>query len=398
MPSKHAKLPPSSAERWINCPGSVALADQLPPPGSSTYADEGTLAHAAAELKLRRNIGEITPKQYEKELAKLQESEYWCGEMDEATDFYADTVMEHLAAAGADAELLIEQHFSLDRWVPESFGTSDAVVIGGHTIEVIDLKYGKGVKVSAIHNPQLRLYGLGASALFGDLYDFDQVKETIIQPRLDHVSTEELALSELLLWAEEDVKPRALMAINGTDYMACGDWCRWCPAKAICRKRAEYNLEIAKDEFKAPPLLTDEEIGEVLTRAEQVKKWTEDIQAWALEQALAGKHFDGWKLVEGRSIRKYADDLKVAEKLVAAGYDEAMLYERKLYGITAMEKIVGKKKLTTTLGDLLVKPAGKPVLVPESDKREAINTTEAAKADFDDNTTNNEEPEALPFN
>ena len=398
MPSKHAKLPPSSAERWINCPGSVALSAQLPPPGSSPYADEGTLAHAVAELKLRRNIGEITPKQYDKKLAKLQESEYWCGEMDEATDFYADTVIEHLAAAGSDAELMIEQHFSLDKWVPESFGTSDAVVIGGNTIEVIDLKYGKGVKVNAEHNAQLRLYGLGASALFGDLYDFDTVRYTIIQPRLDHVSTEEVTLSELLLWAEEEVAPRAIMALEGTDYMACGDWCRWCPAKAICRKRAEYNLEIAKDEFKVPPLLTDEEIGEILTRADEVKKWTEDIQAWALEQALAGKHFDGWKLVEGRSIRKYADDLKVAEKLVAAGYNEAMLYERKLYGITAMEKIVGKKKLTTTLGDLLIKPTGKPVLVPESDKREAINTTEAAKADFDDNTTNNEEPEALPFN
>lgn len=389
MPSKHAKLSPSSAERWINCPGSVTLAAQLPDPGSSTYADEGTLAHAVAELKLWRNIGEITPKQYDKELAKLQESEYWCGEMDEATDFYADTVIERLAEAGADAELMIEQHFSLNKWVPESFGTSDAVVIGGHTIEVIDLKYGKGVKVEAHKNAQLRLYGLGASALFGDLYDFDTVSETIIQPRLDHISTETLPLSELIYWAEEEVAPRAVMAMEGTDYTACGDWCRWCPAKAICRKRAEYNLEVAKEDFKAPPFLTDEEIGDVLAKADGVKKWVEDIQAWALEQALAGKHYDGWKLVEGRSIRKYADALKVAEKLMAAGYDEAMLYERKLYGITAMEKIVGKKKLTTTLGDLLVKPVGKPVLVPESDKREAINTT--AKQDF-------EEPEELPFN
>lgn len=392
MPSKHAKLSPSSAERWIHCPGSVALADQLPPPGSSTYADEGTLAHAVAELKLRKSIGEIAPKQYDKELAKLQESEYWCGEMDEATDFYEATVIKRLAAAGADAELMIEQHFSLDKWVPESFGTSDAVVIGGSTVEVIDLKYGKGVKVSAEHNAQLRLYGLGASALFGDLYDFDTVRYTIIQPRLDHVSTEEVTLSELLLWAEEEVAPRAIMALEGTDYMACGDWCRWCPAKAICRKRAEYNLEIAKDDFKAPPLLTDEEIVEVLGRADSMKKWVEDIQTYALEQALAGKHYDGWKLVEGRSIRKYADDLKVAETLVAAGYDEAMLYERKLYGITAMEKIVGKKKLTTTLGDLLIKPAGKPTLVPESDKREAINTTEAANADF--NNTD-EDPDAI---
>lgn len=390
MPSKHAKLSASSAFRWINCPGSVALADQLPAPGSSAYADEGTLAHALAELKLRKFLGDAG--NYDKELAQIQANEYYCGEMDEATDFYAETVQEHLAAAGEDAELMIEQQFSLDNWVPEGFGTSDAVIIGGSTIEVIDLKYGKGVKVEAKNNPQLRLYGLGASALFGDLYDFETVRMTIIQPRLDHVSGEEIPLKELLLWAEEEVAPKARMAMDGTDYTACGDWCRWCPAKAVCRKRAEYNLELAKDEFKAPPLLTDEEIGEVLRRAEEIQKWTSDIQAYALEEALAGKQFDGWKLVEGRSNRKYADDVKVAETLVAAGYDEAMLYERKLYGITAMEKLVGKKKLTTTLGDLIIKPAGKPVLVPESDKREAINTTEAAKADFD----NTEDAENVP--
>lgn len=389
MLSKHAKLSASSAFRWINCPGSVALADQLPAPGSSTYADEGTLAHALAELKLRKFLGDAGD--YDKELAQIQANEYYNGEMEEATDFYAETVQEHLAAAGADAELMIEQQFSLTNWVPEGFGTSDAVIIGGNVIEVIDLKYGKGVKVDAVNNPQLRLYGLGASALFGDLYDFDTVRITIIQPRLDHVSTEEQPLKELLLWAEENVAPRAAMALDGTDYLATGDWCRFCPAKAVCRKRAEYNLELARDEFKAPPLLTDEEIGEVLRRAEEIQKWTSDVQNYALEQALAGKHFDGWKLVEGRSNRKYADDLKVAEALTAAGYDEAMLYERKLYGITAMEKIVGKKKLATTLGDLIIKPAGRPVLVPESDKREAINTTETAKADF-----NNEDPEEIP--
>jgi len=382
MPRKHARLSPSSADRWLHCPGSVALAEQLPPLPSSVYADEGTHAHAVAELKLWRSIGELPPKQYEKELAKLKESEYWCGEVDEATDFYADTVIEHLAAAGADAELMIEQHFSLDKWVPDSFGTSDAVVIGGSTIEVIDLKYGKGVKVSARRNAQLRLYGLGASALFGDLYDFETVRYTIIQPRLDHVSTEVTPLNELLLWAEEEVVPRATMAVEGTDYLAVGDWCRWCPAKATCRKHAEHSQEIAKNDFKDPSLLTDEEMGDVLERADAVKRWVEDVQRWALEQAIAGKQFDGWKLVEGRSIRKYADDIKVAEKLMAAGYKEAMLYERKLYGITAMEKLVGKKKLTETLGDLLIKPAGKPVLVPENDRREAINSTAAAKADF----------------
>ena len=382
MPTKHARLSASSAFRWINCPGSAALSDQCPTPASSSYADEGTLAHAIGELKLRYVNDEISKRQLNAKMKPLLQSEYYCGEMEEATGYYADAVIEALEAAGEDAELMIEQQFSLDRWVPEGFGTSDAVVIGGGVIQVIDLKYGKGIKVDARNNPQLRLYGLGAANLFDSLYDFDTVRMTIIQPRLDHISTEELPLSELLAWAEDDVKPRAQMAMDGTDYTAVGDWCRFCPAKAVCRKRAEYNLSIAKDDFRNPPLLSDEEIGEVLRRADELQHWVKDVGDYALEQALAGKQYDGWKLVEGRSVRKYADDLKVAEALKAAGYDEAMLYERKLYGISAMEKIVGKKRLTETLGDLIMKPAGKPVLVPESDKREAINTAEAAKADF----------------
>lgn len=261
--AQHARLSASSAFRWINCPGSVALSEQVPAPGASAYADEGTLAHSLAELKLRKQIGDVTSRTYQKRLAEIQANEFYNGEMDEATDFYVDIVMEHLAAAGADAELMIEQRLSMTNWVPDGFGTSDAIVIGGHVIEVFDLKYGKGIKVDAPGNPQMRLYGLGAAALFGELYDFATVRETIIQPRLDHVSTEELALSELVLWGEDVVKPRAIMAMNGTDYTACGDWCRFCPAKAICRKRAEANLALARHDFKEPPMLTDEEIGEL---------------------------------------------------------------------------------------------------------------------------------------
>ena len=379
----HARLSPSSSHRWINCPGSVHLAEQCPPQGGSTYTAEGTEAHALAELKLRKFNEEGASDFFNKQLDNARnEFEYYSGEMEEATDFYYDIVTEKLRQGGPDAELMIEQRFSLDKWVPESFGSADAVIIAGHTIEVCDLKYGKGVKVDAVGNPQLRLYGLGAAELFGDLYDFDTVRVTIIQPRLDHVSTEEISLEELRFWAEEEVAPRAQMAMNDSDFIQCGDWCRFCPAMAICRKRAEKNLELAKMEFKQPGLLTDEEIGQVLKQAEDLEKWVADVSAYALQQALDGKTYEGWKLVEGRSIRKYADDLKVAETLKAAGYDEALLYERKLNGITRMEKLVGKKKLTELLGNLLVKPAGKPVLVPESDKREAINTTEAAKADF----------------
>ena len=393
----HARLSPSASHRWINCPGSVHLAEQCPPQGGSTYTAEGTEAHALAELKLRKFNEEGTSDSFDKQLDKARnEFEYYCGEMDEATDFYFDIVTEKLIEGGPDAELMIEQRFSLDKWVPDSFGSADAVIIAGNTIEVCDLKYGKGVKVDAVGNPQLRLYGLGAAELFGDLYDFDTVRVTIIQPRLDHVSTEEISLEDLKDWAENWVAPAAKLAMSNTDEVHCGDWCQFCPAKAICRERAEANLELARHDFKKPALLTDEEIGEVLRQADELQKWAADISSYALEQALAGKQYDGWKLVEGRSIRKYADEIKVADTLKAAGFDEALLYERKLNGITNMEKLVGKKKLAEILGDLLVKPAGKPVLVPESDKREAIKTAESAKSDFDN--ANNEDADVLPFN
>lgn len=382
MPDQHAVLSPSSAARWINCPGSVRLSQQLPPAPSSTYADEGTLAHRVAELKLRVRSREIEPEEYSTLLTACLASEYWCGELDEATDYYADAVFERWGIGGNDAELLIEQRFSLDKWAPGSFGTSDAVVIGNGALEVIDLKYGKGVKVSAVENPQLRLYALGAADLFEDLYDFERVRMTIVQPRLDHVSVDMMTLRDLRDWGKNIVQPAAYNASNGAGETAAGEWCRWCPAKAVCRTRADENLKLARYDFKEPELLEPEEIGEILKQAEELQKWTADVQAYALQQALDGEHFDGWKLVEGRSVRKYADDLKVAETLQAAGFPEAALYERKLYGITAMEKVVGKKKLTEILGDLIIKPAGKPVLVPDSDKREAINTAAAAAADF----------------
>lgn len=379
----HAVLAPSAAARWINCPASIEICKDLPTPPSTSYADEGTLAHAVAELKLTRATGDVKPARYTARMKELKASEYWSGEMDEATDFYRDQILEAMAGAGPDAILLVEQHFSLDSWAPGSFGTSDAVILAGDQITVIDLKYGQGIRVDAKENPQLRLYALGAAAMFGEIYELSNVRTMIIQPRLDHVSVEEITLHDLQAWGRDVVRPAADAAIAGTGSTACGDWCRWCPAKAICRKRAEENLALARMEFKKPDLLTTEEIGEVLRQAEELSKWAGDVQTYALEQALAGEHFDGWKVVEGRSVRKYADDLQVAEKLKAAGWDEALLYERKLYGITAMERIVGKKKLTEILGDLVVKPAGKPVLVPESDKREALNTTASAQADFD---------------
>ena len=383
MPSKHARLNPSSAERWINCPGSVALSEQCPAPSGNSYTEEGTWAHTLCEVKLRKFLGELRGSKYTSAVNKVKKSGYYDGEMEEASEFYLEHVTEIFNGVGKDAELMVEQQFSLDKYVPESFGTSDAVVIGSGTIEVIDFKYGKGVKVNANGNPQLRLYALGAADLFGDIYDFDTVRMTIIQPRRDWVSSEEMPLTELREWVVKEVMPQAQKAADGVEELACGDWCMWCSAKALCRVRAEANLELAKMDFKDPALLTNEEIGEVLTKADQLKAWAKEVGDYVLEQAIAGEHFDGWKLVEGRSNRTIVDSDKAVKKLTDAGFDEAILYKpRELYGITQLEKNCGKKKLTEVLGKLIEKPPGKPKLAPESDPREAINSVAEAAKDF----------------
>ena len=384
MPDVHARLSPSAAERWINCPGSIHLSEQCPDQDSdSDYTKEGTVAHSLCEIKLKKFNGELKTRAYNSELKSIKESGYYDGEMEEASDFYLTNVTEIFNGAGDDAELLVEQQFKLDKYVPGSFGTSDAVVIGNNKIEIIDFKYGKGVKVSAKENPQLRLYGLGTATLFGGLYDFDTVRLTIIQPRLDWVSTEEIKLSDLVKWANDVVVPQANKAAEDADEYACGDWCRWCPAKALCRTRADANLELARMEFKEPPLLTMEELGIVLSKAEALKKWVSEISDYALSQALAGEEIEGWKVVEGRSNRTIKDTDAAVSKLKDAGFDEAILYKpRELYGITQLEKNCGKKKLSEVLGDLIVKPQGKPKLAPESDSRVAINSIAEAVKDF----------------
>ena len=389
MPNSHARLSASAADRWIHCPGSITLAEQLNLPNTgSAYADEGTMAHSVAEYKLTN--GRKGPK-YKKAVKAWEESEHWSGEMDEATDFYADEVQAvymRLLQQDAATVLMVEQRVDLEPWIPGGFGTSDAVVIGAGEIHVCDLKYGKGVKVEAEENPQLRLYGLGSAALFEDLYEFQNVVLHIIQPRLDHISEEHISLADLQKWGDEVIRPAAKEASEGSERQACGTWCKFCPAKAVCRARAEENLALARMDFKNPPALTPEEIAEVLAQIDQLQAWAKDVADYALEQALNGEHYDGWKLVEGRANRRYADETKVAEKLRGEGFDDAVLYERKLLTITAMEKLVGKKKFAELMEPegLVIKPAGKPVLVPSTDKREELKTADAAAKDF-----------ALPF-
>ncbi len=386
MPDVHSRLGASSSHRWMNCPGSVKLCEAVPDKGSS-YAEEGTLAHSLAEIIINYNLGRIKKAEFNKGMKEIQGSQYYNQEMQDYIRDYTEKVWELMNAAKSiskDAVLLTEQRLDFSDWVPDGFGTGDVVIVYDRVIHIIDLKYGKGVGVSAEKNPQLMLYGLGALSSYDMLYDIEKVILTIIQPRLDSISTYETTAAELLEWGEKKVRPAAEETLKDDAKCVAGEWCRFCKVKAVCRARKDAMTELAKMEFSDPRLLEDYEIGEVLRLADQLTAWAGDVKDYAQEEAEKGKKWDGWKLVEGRSNRKYSNEAKVAETLKKAGYDEALLYEKKLYGITAMEKIVGKKPLAELCGSLIIKPPGKPVLVPESDKRPEINSADSAKKDFEE--------------
>ena len=386
MPDVHALLGPSGAKRWMSCPPSARLEESFPEE-ESDYAAEGTLAHNLAEQILRYNNGEISKKALTGRLNKLKAEPRYSQEMQDYIEDYANRVWEavnEVKAVCPDALVLFEQRLDFSEYVPDGFGRGDVVIVADDMVNVIDLKYGKGVGVSAENNPQLRLYGLGAYLEHSMLYDIRRVRMTIIQPRLENISTEELTAEELLAWAETEVKPKAELAYAGEGEFSVGDHCRFCRARKICRARAEKNLELAKYEFMDPPLLADEEIGEVLQKADELAHWVKDVTDYALAEALKGKKFDGWKLVEGSSRRKYSDQAEAEAVLTAAGYaPEAIRKPIELIGLTEMTKLLGKRKFEELLSELLIKPEGKPTLVPESDKRPELNTADAAKADFE---------------
>lgn len=382
----HALLSASGSHRWMSCTPSARL-ELCFEEQTSTFAEEGTFAHSLAELKLSRAVANlIRPSVLKKRLAEMQKHPLYSTGLEDYVDQYAAQVGElyiETKKKCSDTLVLLEQKLDFSLWVPEGFGTGDVVIISDEAIEVIDLKYGKGVPVSAVDNPQTRLYGLGALNTFETLYDFSKVRMTIIQPRLNSISTEELTVEQLIRWAEEELVPKATLAFAGEGEFCAGDHCKFCKAKANCRARAEANLELAKYDFQEPFLLSNDEIADILARADQLKAWASDIQGFALDQAENhGVKFPGWKLVEGRSNRKYSDANAVAAALLTAGYDETVIYEKSLYGITAMEKAIGKKEFGTLLSDLVIKPAGKPVLVSQEDKRPEINSLQSAKDDF----------------
>ncbi|SHI90930.1 Protein of unknown function [Clostridium amylolyticum] len=377
--AKHAILSASGASRWLACPPSARLEEQFENT-SSEFAREGTLAHELGELGLKINLELISTRKYNSEVKKIQANELYTADMPDYVDIYVDTCMEKVAEAKAktpDALFKIEQRLDFSEWVPEGFGTGDFVIIADGTMEICDLKYGKGVPVSAIGNKQMRLYALGAIAEFSFLYDIEKVKMTIIQPRLDSISTDEMSVAELIGWAEEVLRPTAELAFKGEGEFCAGDHCGFCRAKAVCKARAEKNLELVKYEFSDPNVLDNAEISDILGKADELAKWAKDVQEYALEQALQGEEYPGWKVVEGRSNRKWADEDKVGEILLGQGFLESIIYTKKLDGITKIESAIGKKEVTRLLGDYIIKPSGKPTLAPESDKREVYNSPEA---------------------
>lgn len=371
MPNKHALLSASSAYRWLACPPSALLSAKYEDT-SSSYAQEGTAAHALAEYKVLKALGRKADD-------PTENLDYFNEEMDEATDAYAGYVLEQVAEAKkatTDPIVLVEQRVDFSTYVPDGFGTADALIIADDKLSITDLKYGRGVLVEADHNPQLMCYALGAYEMFSALYDIETVSMTIFQPRRDNVSVFEMKASDLLDWAENTLKPKAELAAEGKGDFTAGEHCRFCKAKADCRARAEANLALARYDFTLPPTLTDADIEAILPLLDELTSWAEDIKAYALTRAVAGKEWHGYKLVAGRSNRKYVNEDAVAKKVSDAGFNP---YEEKLLGITAMTKLLGKNRFEELLEGLIEKPQGKPTLVPESDKRPAMNS---AKEDF----------------
>ena len=385
MPDQHALLSASGAHRWLKCPPS-ALAEAGMPDSTSAAAEQGTVAHALAEWKLRRALHQAP--------SMKPVSDWIDTEMEAHTDDYVAFIQERLREARktcSDPVVLIEQRLDYSYFVPGGFGTGDCVIIAEPALQIIDLKYGQGILVETERNPQLMLYALGALAAFEALYEISEVTLTIFQPRRSNVDTWTISVTELKAWAEGVVRPTAELAARGEGCFAAGDWCRFCKLAPTCRARAEANLALARLEFAPPAELSDVEISEVLAKLPELKAWASDVEAYALSLAVnQGKTWAGFKLVEGRSIRKYSDEAKVVETAETAGVSD--IYEKKLKTITALEKQLGKKRFNELLGSLIVKPPGKPTLVPETDKRPALATVSAAEefTPITDNQKNSE--------
>lgn len=373
--AKHAFLSASASHRWLNCPPSAKLCEGMPDE-TSPYAQEGTDCHELCAYLVEKALGKTVQD-------PTEHLSYYSAEMQNCAEEYCAYVMEQLEAARQycpDPMVFIEQRLDFSRWVENGFGTGDCLILADQVLQIIDYKHGLGVLVEAEENSQMMCYALGALEAFDGIYDIDRVTMTIFQPRRDNISTWSCSKKDLLTWANEVLAPTAALAYEGKGEFKAGDHCQFCKAKAICRKRAEHNLEMAKYDFAMPDTLDEIEIAAILPKIDQLIAWGNDLKDYALTKAQSGTHYEGFKVVEGRSNRKYTDENAVAKTVTDAGYDP---YEKKLLGITAMSSLLGKKKFEELLGSLIYKPPGKPALVPESDKRPAMNT---AAEDFNDKT------------
>jgi len=382
---KHALLSASGASRWIACTASSRLEEQFEN-STSSYAQEGTLAHEFAELGVRLALGQITQVEYDASVAPFLQNEFYTDEMESEVQKHIDYVLEQYTEAKrktSDAIILIEEKVDLTYFIEDGFGTCDDVIIADRVLEVIDLKYGKGVRVSAEDNSQLKLYGLGALRASELMFDIKTVRLTIVQPRLDSISSWEISAEDLYKWGEEIVIPKAKMAYAGEGEQVPGSHCRFCKAKSRCVALANQNMEIAKLEFADPMLLTDEQLIEAYEKLPQVHDWLNGVAEYLLSEALKGKKWPTYKLVEGRSNRTWTNPTAIETTLLENGFDrEKIMSEPKLLGITAIEKVVGKKQFPVLLDEFVVKPPGKPTLVHETDKRPEYNSNAQAAEEF----------------
>ena len=401
-PEKHALLSASSASRWLACTAAPRFEEGLPE-STSDYAEEGRLAHAIAELKVLKKFTIMTNRTYNSRLNKLKKEARYDPEMDKTTDLYLEHLLEQAMTYNSPPTVAAEVKVDFADYVPEGFGTCDCVMIGGDTLCITDYKHGKGVPVSAEGNPQMRLYALGAlkryAPIFGDA--IKKVRMSIDQPRLDSYTTDTITVEELRAWGDS-IKPIASKAFSGFGEFVPGDHCRFCRGKAKCRARAntctaledfagcvpegsltpeqKQSMEAATASgMEAPGLLTDEEIGELLIRGKSLVQWYKDLEEYATTALLDGKPIPGWKLVAGRSNRTFTDQDAAIQAVIAAGYDEALVYDRKPKTLSQIEELMGKKEFKEKIGSFVVKPLGKPTLAEASDKREAYNP---AAADF----------------
>lgn len=366
---KHAQFSPSSGKRYINCTPSLRLEEQFTDEESS-YAAEGSAGHALAEHLIKKHL---------KCRSKRPVSDYYSDELLAAVDEYVAYVIQQIELAKQickSSVFIIEQKVDLSSYVEQCYGTADMVIVTDKKIQIIDLKLGKGIPVSAIENVQLMIYGLGVLNDLEVLFDIEVLELTIVQPRLESISTWEITVDDLKSWANKVFVPKAQMALAGEGEFCAGDWCRFCKARFQCRERAKGFLQLAQMEFKDPSLLSDDEMAEVLIVADDLKKWAEEVYTFAQNEAIVhNKEWPGFKLVEGRANRKYTSEEDVVEAAKVAGYED--IFKQSLIGITEMEKLMGKKQFNEILGNLVYKPQGKVTLVPMSDKRQPINLATA---------------------